>query len=93
MRPLVVDTLAVLCEAVGVLVGLGDSGVVGVLEGEDGLLGVQDGRVLELVEGARDGVVFGRAVHVEHALAVLIESRNIKTNYPYPYLGKLRQKW
>ena len=71
MRPLVVDTLAVLREAVGVLVGPGDGGVVGGLEGEDGLLGVQDGRVLELVEGARDGAVTGRAVHVEHALAIL----------------------
>ena len=71
MRPLVVDALAVLGEAVGVLGGLGDGGVVGVLQGEDGLLGVQDGRVLELVEGARDGVVARRAVHVEHALAVL----------------------
>ena len=46
--------------------------MVGGLEGEDGLLGVQDGRVLELVEGTRDGVVARRAVHVEHALAVLM---------------------
>ena len=72
MRPLVVDTVAVLREAVGVLGGPGDGGVVGGLEGEDGLLGVQDGRVLELVEGARNGVVARRAVHVEHALAVLM---------------------
>ena len=67
---LVPDAVAVLCEAVGLLVCAGDGEVVR-LEREDGLLGVQDGRVLELAEGARDGVVIGRAVDVEHALASL----------------------